>query len=412
MSKGREIKPHIGIFGRRNNGKSSIINVLAGRDTAIVSPQAGTTTDPVKKSMEIPGIGPAILIDTAGIDDSGELGVKRIEKSLEVLKIIDLAVLVIVENDFGEEEKKLLNSFKEYGIPFLIIHNKSDIVALDKNLQKEIERQYQCKVLDFSAVKTIDNNELLKALAYVMPETAYTSSALVGGLFKPGEAVLLITPVDNEAPEGRMILPQVQAIRDILDNDGIVMICKENDVEDFISRANPRPSLVITDSQVFGKIGGFVPDDIPFTSFSILLARQRGDFENYLKGTPHLAELKDGDRVLILESCTHHVTCDDIGRHKIPRWLRNYSKKALEFDVVSGLGTLPRDINEYAMVIQCGGCVLTRRQVINRVKAAVDAHIPITNYGMAIAWVHGIFDRATGIFQKNVIKEKNSTLTL
>lgn len=398
MSKGREVKPHIGIFGRRNNGKSSIINVLAGNETAIVSPIAGTTTDPVKKSMEIPGIGPAVLIDTAGIDDSGELGQKRIGKSLDVLKIIDLAVLIIVDNLFDEEEEKLVMGFMDYNIPFVIIHNKSDLVPLNNDFRHSIETRFDCKILEYSAKTVLDNNELLKVLAAAMPDTAYTSKALTGGLFKPGEAVLLITPIDNEAPEGRMILPQVQAIRDILDHDGIVMICKENDVEDFIAKANPRPVLAITDSQVFGKIGNLVPDDISLTSFSILLARQRGDFLNYLKGTPHLADLKDGDRVLILESCTHHITCDDIGRHKIPAWLRKFTQKNLEFDVVAGLGQLPRDVKSYAIVIQCGGCVLTRKQVVNRVKAAVDAGVPVTNYGMTIAWIHGIYNRAIGIF--------------
>lgn len=398
MSKGREVKPHIGIFGRRNNGKSSVINVLAGNETAIVSPIAGTTTDPVKKSMEIPGIGPAVLIDTAGIDDSGELGQKRIGKSLDVLKIIDLAVLILVDNFFGVEEEKLVKSFIDYDIPYVIIHNKSDLVPLQSDFRKSIENRFECKILEFSATTALDNNELLKILAAAIPETAYTSKALVGGLFKPGEAVLLITPIDNEAPEGRMILPQVQAIRDILDHDGIVMICKENDVEDFLAKASPRPALAITDSQVFGKIGNHVPNDIPLTSFSILLARQRGDFENYLKGTPQIAKLEDGDRVLILESCTHHVTCDDIGRHKIPAWLRKFTQKNLEFDVVAGLGQLPRDVKSYALVIQCGGCVLTRKQVVNRVKAAVDAGVPVTNYGMTIAWIHGIYNRAVGIF--------------
>lgn len=399
MTKGKETKPHIGIFGRRNNGKSSLINVLSGFDTAIVSAEPGTTTDPVKKSMEIPGIGPAILIDTAGIDDTGELGLKRINKSLDVLKVIDLAVLLITGNSFGESEENLIAKFGEYNVPFVIISNKSDIAPLNQNLKNDLERKYQVKVFEYSAVKSNDNSELLKLLAETMPETAYTSNALVGGLFKAGETVLLITPIDNEAPEGRMILPQVQAIRDILDNDGIPVLCKENDVEELILKLKPRPSLVITDSQVFGKVSRFIPKDIPFTSFSILLARQRGDFDNYLNGTPYIDKLKDGDRILILESCTHHVSCDDIGRNKIPAWMRKYTGKKLEFDVVAGLGSTQRDIRQYAMVVQCGGCVITRKQVINRVKPAVDAGIPITNYGMAIAWMHGIFKRAVELFE-------------
>lgn len=402
MSKGKEIKPHIGIYGRRNYGKSSLINILAGFETAIVSPQAGTTTDPVKKSMEIPGIGPAILIDTAGIDDTGELGLKRISKSYDTLKTIDLAVLLIVNNCFGVFEKDLIAKFEELDVPFIFIHNKSDIVALDLQFAQELEDKYKTSVFEFSALKTDGNEELLKLMATVMPETAYTSKAMVGGLFKPGETVLLITPIDNEAPEGRMILPQVQAIRDILDNDGIAMVCKENEVEKLMNEVHPKPSLVITDSQVFGKVGKFIPEEISFTSFSILLARQRGDFENYLKGTPFIEKLKDGDKVLILESCTHHVTCDDIGRHKIPTWLKRYTGKDLIFDVVAGLGNSPRDIKEYSLLVQCGGCVISRKQVINRVKQAVIAGIPITNYGMAIAWMHGIFNRSVSMFGQDV----------
>ncbi len=400
MSKGREIKPHIGIFGRRNNGKSSIINVLAGHEVAIVSPLPGTTTDPVKKSMEIPGIGPAVIIDTAGIDDSGELGDKRIARSVDALKIVDLAILVIVNNTFEQYEEDLLLRFKEYSVPFFIIHNKSDIEPLDASFKSALETRHNCIVMEFSAVQTNDNALLLKTIAAVTPESAYTSKALTGGLFQPGDAVLLITPIDNEAPEGRMILPQVQAIRDILDHDGIVMICKENDVEDFIRKASPRPVLAITDSQVFGKIAGAVPADIPLTSFSILLARQRGDFENYIAGTPFIAELKDGDRVLILESCTHHVTCDDIGRFKIPGWLSKFTGKQLSFDVVAGLGQTPFPIHNYALVVQCGGCVLTKKQVVNRVRPAVAAGVPVTNYGMAIAFMHGIFERAVAVFKQ------------
>lgn len=404
MSKGRENKPHIGIFGRRNNGKSSFINVLAQNEVAIVSPLAGTTTDPVKKSMEIPGIGPVVLIDTAGIDDSGDLGEKRIGKSLDTLKIIDLAVLLIVNNTFEEQEEKLINSFNDYNIPFVIFHNKSDEVPLNPELKIALEKRLNCKVIDFSAKEASDHNAVMKMLADVMPETAYSSKSLLGDLINPGESVLLITPIDNEAPEGRMILPQVQAIRDILDNDGIVLICKENDVHQLLERANPRPVLAVTDSQVFGKIAHQVPVDIPLTSFSILLARQRGDFNNYLKGTRYLSELKDGDKVLILESCTHHVTCDDIGRHKIPNWLKNYTKKNLTFDVVAGLGQIPQDIRNYAIVIQCGGCVLTKKQVVNRVKPAVDAGVPVTNYGMTIAWMHGIYDRAVSMFNKEAVQ--------
>lgn len=398
MSKGKDTKPHIGIFGRRNNGKSSLINALAGQELAIVSDVAGTTTDPVKKSMEIPGIGPVILIDTAGIDDTGELGLKRVEKSREMLKVIDFAILVITGNEFAQEEEKLIAEFEDKAVPFLVLHNKSDLQPLDAGLKQNLETNYTVPVLEFSAINRLGVDGLIAAMQRLIPESVYTAPSMLGDLISYGDVVLLITPIDIEAPEGRMILPQVQAIRDILDHDGIAVVCKEREADGFIRRMNPKPALVVTDSQVFLKADAAVPPEIPLTSFSILLARQRGDFRNYLKGTPKVSELKDGDRILILESCTHHVSCDDIGRVKIPRWLGNFTGKKLEYEVVAGLSKLPRDIRDYAMVIQCGGCVITRKQIINRLKPAVDAGIPVTNYGMAIAWVHGIYNRAVAPF--------------
>ena len=398
MSKGKDAKPHIGIFGRRNNGKSSLINALAGQDIAIVSDHAGTTTDPVKKSMEITGMGAVILIDTAGIDDVGELGQKRIHKTKEALKTVDLAILVITANSFGDFETDLIIDFNEYAIPYFILHNKSDLELISESLINYIVNNFNVPVINFSSVKKDNTDEIIKTIRKLLPETAYRTQSLIGDLISYGDTVLLITPIDIEAPEGRLILPQVQVIRDVLDNDGIAVVCKEREVDTYISKMNPKPKLVVTDSQVFLKADASVPKDIPLTSFSIILARQKGDFSNYIKGTPYLSKLKDGDRVLILESCTHHVSCDDIGRMKIPRWLTNYSGKKLEYDVVSGLNTLPRDIHDYAIVIQCGGCVITRKQVVNRLKPAVDAGIPVTNYGMAIAYVHGIYDRAVAPF--------------
>jgi [FeFe] hydrogenase H-cluster maturation GTPase HydF len=400
MIKGKDAKPHIGIFGRRNNGKSSIINILAGQDVAIVSEIPGTTTDPVRKSMEIPGIGPVILIDTAGIDDAGELGKKRIEKSLQELKTVDAALLVIADNTLDIEEKKLIAEFDNYDIPYSIVHNKTDLVPLSKAFKLKAETETNVQVIEFSTIKPTELENLISTLKKIIPASAYQSKSLIGDLLKHGDTVLLITPIDIEAPEGRLILPQIQVIRDILDNDCVAVIAKEREIDTLIKRLNPRPALAITDSQVFLKADASIPRDIPLTSFSIILARQKGDFPNYLKGTPHLGKLKDGDRLLILESCTHHVSCDDIGRIKIPRWVSNFSGKKLEFDVVAGLSKLPRDIHEYAMVIQCGGCMITRRQIINRLKPAIDAGIPVTNYGMAIAWVHGIYERAVAPFVK------------
>ena len=380
MSKGKDTKPHIGIFGRRNNGKSSLINALSGQDLAIVSEIAGTTTDPVKKSMEIAGIGPVIIIDTAGIDDTGDLGDKRVAKTRETLKIIDLAILLITGNIFEKTELDLIQEFDDQAIPYIIIHNKSDLNPLSDELYSRLTETFRVPVIDMSATTEPDIEGIVSALRKMIPETAYNSQSLLGDLISYGDTVLMITPIDIEAPEGRMILPQVQAIRDILDHDGIAVVCKEREVDNYIRKMNPKPALVITDSQVFLKADASVPKDIPLTSFSILLARQRGDFQNYLKGTPHIARLKDGDRILILESCSHHVSCDDIGRVKIPRWLGNYTGKKLEYEVVAGLSKLPRDIHDYAMVIQCGGCVITRKQIVNRLKPAVDAGIPVTNY--------------------------------
>lgn len=401
MTKGKASKPHIGIFGRRNTGKSSLINALANQDIAIVSDVPGTTTDAVKKSIEIPGIGASVLVDTAGIDDTGELGKKRIAKTRAAIKTIDLAILLLAGNVFDEYEEMLIADFKKYDVPYFIIHNKKDLEAANASLKSRIEKQFANAVIDFSTVNPDNLDALLERMQALIPKTAYRSKSLLGDLLSYGDVVLLVTPIDSAAPEGRMILPQVQAIRDILDNDAIAVVLKESELDLYIRKMNPKPALVVTDSQVFPKVNASIPNEIPMTSFSIMLARHKGDFDNYVKGTPHLSKLKDGDRILILESCTHHVSCDDIGRMKIPRWLNNFSKSKLEYDVVAGLDNLPRSIKEYAMVIQCGGCMITQKQIASRLKSAVDAGIPVTNYGMAISYVHGIYDRAVAPFIKS-----------
>ncbi len=399
-TRGKENKPHIGIFGQRNFGKSSLINLLAGQEIAIVSDTPGTTTDPVKKSMEIPGLGPVILVDTAGIDDLGELGRKRVGKTMEVLQTLDLGILLLTENRLEQPEEDLIRAFEEADLPYFFIHNKSDIHPLDHGFKLKLEHRFGVPVLSFSARQQTNLQDLINTFRDLVPETAYTKRALVGDLIARGDVVLLITPIDSEAPEGRMILPQMQVIRDVLDHDGVTVVCKETEVEAMIRQMKPKPCLAITDSQVFPKADAYIPKDIPLTSFSIVLARQKGDFSNYLKGTPAISDLKDGDKVLILESCTHHVSCDDIGRVKIPRWLSNFTGKKLDFEVVAGLNKLPDDLKSYALVIQCGGCVITRKQVVNRIRMAVKAGVPVTNYGMAIAWVHGIYHRAVAPFIK------------
>jgi len=394
MSKGRDAKPHIGIYGRRNNGKSSLINCLAGQDIAIVSEQAGTTTDPVKKSFEITGFGPVILVDTAGIDDSGDLGEKRVERTLRTLDIIDLALLVITENSWCDYEDDLISKFHSQDLPFIIIHNKSDLQEPSAGFRETVKNNTGQDLFEFSVADRRNYEELIRLIKDTIPEYSYKTPTLLGDLINQGDVVILITPIDVEAPAGRLILPQVQAIRDILDNDAVAIVLKEREVDAFLRKTNIKPALAITDSQVFIKADASIPPDIPLTSFSIMLARFKGDFENYLKGTPKISELRDGNRVLLLESCTHHVACDDIGRTKIPRWITNFTGKKIEYDVVAGLDTLPRPITDYSLVIQCGGCMITRRQLHNRLQPAIKAGIPVTNYGMAIAYVQGIYRRA------------------
>jgi len=393
----RDRKPHIGIFGRRNNGKSSIINKLAEQEVAIVSNIAGTTTDPVKKSFEITGFGPVVLIDTAGIDDIGELGAQRVKKTTQAIQLIDLAILVVANNQWDQPEKDLTEAFIKQNTPFIIIHNKIDIEAPSSEWNNIVDKLGASAILSFSTI-TSEIEPLVKIVKKAIPESAYTTPSLIGDLISYGDIVLLITPIDIEAPEGRLILPQVQAIRDILDNDAICIVLKEREVDSFFKKTRIKPALAITDSQLFLKADASVPKDIPLTGFSILLAHFKGDFESYLQGTPKIDELKNGDKILLLESCSHHVACDDIGRVKIPRWISAYTGKDLTFDVVAGLDKIEKPIKEYSLVIQCGGCMITRKQLDNRLNLAKKANIPISNYGMTIAYVQGIYQRAVAPF--------------
>ena len=380
------MKPHIGIFGRRNNGKSSLINAITGQDAAIVADFAGTTTDPVKKSMEIFGIGPVVLIDTAGIDDAGEVGSKRVKKSLDVIKSIDLAIIVTNNYQWGNDEEMLCHRLKEFATPYLIVNSKSDLLT-----QKSAQINGQ-KVYNISTRTGEGLPELTTAIIQAMPPSAYISHSILEGIVREGDTIVMVTPIDSEAPEGRLILPQVQLIRDALDNNTIAVVLKEDKVADYLA-IHPAPALVITDSQMFGKVSAIVPESIPLTSFSILLAKHKGAFKEYVEGTPHIDRLRDGDKILVLESCTHQSSCEDIGRVKIPNWLQKHTGKQLQFTFVSGLQPLP-DLNGFALVIQCGGCMITRKQILNRLQPAIKQNIPITNYGMLIAYMNGIFDRA------------------
>ena len=392
---------HIGLFGRRNTGKSSVINRLTGQNFSIVSDMPGTTTDVVKKAVEIPELGPVVFMDSAGIDDTGKLGRQRVEKTRQAVKQVDVAIVVLCNNYLSEEELQLMDEFHKLRIPFILLHNKSDKHPADNSFVKELADRYQVDFIDFSA-KTGENMEvLLQLLQKNAPDNFNRLPPLFGDRLQNGDWVLLVTPIDSEAPQGRLILPQVQAIREALDYHCVAITLKETEVEDFMRHSSRVPALVITDSQLFGKVDRLIPPDIPLTSFSILLARQKGNFEAFLQGTPYIDNLQDGDRILIMESCTHHSTCDDIGRVKIPRWLQDYTSRTLEFDIVPGLAEPPRSVGDYALVIQCGGCMITRRQLLNRLQAAIEANVPVTNYGMAIAYIKGSWQRSVGYLHHN-----------
>lgn len=398
--KGNELKPHIGIFGRRNYGKSSLVNYLTGQDIAIVSNLAGTTTDPVKKTMEIGGVGPVVWVDTAGIDDEGIVGRKRIEKSFEMLSQSDLALILFTDNRFEAEEVMLVEHCRNRNIPFILIYSQSDRIAPDQALLDRIEEDYDTQVFVLSVKNPALRTPLTLRIREALPETAYVHQSLLGDVISQGDTVVMVTPIDSSAPEGRMILPQVQVLRDILDNNARAVVCRETELADTLQNLKQTPRLVITDSQVYGMVSKLVPDEVFLTSFSVVLARAKGLFENYIQGTPAIDKLQEGDRVLMLESCTHNVTCEDIGRAKLPKLLERYTGKQLLCEAVAGFSALSRPITDYALVIQCGGCVVTAKQLASRLAPAIDAGIPVSNYGLAIAYMNGIFERSMRIFHK------------
>ncbi len=395
----KDLTPHIGIFGRRNSGKSSFINALTGLDVSLVSAIPGTTTDPVRKSMEIFGIGPVVLIDTAGMDDEGNLGKKRVSRSLEVIKHIDCGVLIASENIFDSYEEDIIREFENYQIPFFIIHNKSDLSRINQPFYEKISKIADCKVLEFSSITGDNLQGVIDLLRLTIPETAFTRNSLLEGIAQKGDIIILVTPIDSEAPEGRMILPQVMAIRDILNKNAVCIVLKETELKQLLKDTELKPKLVMTDSQAFRMVNEILPQNIPLTSFSIAYAKMRGPFEHYLKGTACISDLKNGDKVLVLESCTHQISCEDIGRVKIPKLITEFTGQKPEFEVVSGLGKIESEITDYKLIIQCGGCMATRKQIMSRLKNAIDKGVPVTNYGMALAFVNGIFERAVQPFK-------------
>lgn len=400
-------RTHIGIFGRRNAGKSSIINAITGQSLAIVSDVKGTTTDPVSKAMELLPLGPVVMIDTPGLDDVGELGEKRVQKAYQVLNKTDIAVLVVdgsfCATDVGKKEiyqveKKLLSRFVDKKIPYVIAVNKSEL--LDDEQKNAIAELFSGeKNLLFVSAKEMENIHALKErIAASVPSEDMTQK-IVGDLLETGDIAVLVVPIDSAAPKGRLILPQQQVIRDCLEAGAIPVVTRETELPQALQSLSKKPKVVITDSQAFERVAKDTPEDIYLTSFSILLARYKGDIEQQAAGAKALKELKDGDIVLISEGCTHHRQCEDIGTVKMPRWILNYTGKDVKFEFTSGI-EFPEDLSKYALIVHCGGCTLNEREMKYRLKCAADCGVPMTNYGVAIADMHGILDRSCEIFKE------------
>lgn len=416
---------HIGFFGKRNAGKSSVINAVTGQDLAVVSSQKGTTTDPVYKSMELLPLGPVVMMDTPGIDDTGDLGQLRVKKSYQVLNKTDGAVLVIDgEEGFSREDLSLLKRIREKRIPCVVAFNKADQVSREKQrIQEErffaetagygreegkdapgkntSEKNVDVKadsesLLWISAATGAGIHELKELLARFIQKDE-ESRRIVGDLVSPLDFVVLVVPIDKAAPKGRLILPQQQTIRDLLESGAGVMVVRETELKETLAHLGKRPSLVITDSQVFGLVSALTPQEIPLTSFSILFARYKGNLKTAVKGAAALNRLKDGDRILISEGCTHHRQCGDIGSVKLPRWIRQHTGKDFAFEFTSGT-EFPEDLRAYGLIVHCGGCMLNEREMKYRLSCAGDQEVPMTNYGILIAYLNGILKRSVQMF--------------
>ncbi len=386
----------ISFFGKRNAGKSSLVNAVTGQELAVVSDTLGTTTDPVSKAMELLPLGPVVITDTPGFDDSGELGELRVRKTKQILNKTDIAVLVTdASRALDASEQELIDIFKNKNIPFVVVKNKMDLVEVASGQEAASGENGAAGEIYVSATENTNIYEL-KELIGRSVSTDGPTVRLVGDLIEPEQTIVLVIPIDESAPKGRLILPQQQAIRDILESGAYSVSTRETELADLLERMNPKPDLVITDSQAFELVSSIVPEDIQLTSFSILMARYKGFLETAVKGATAISELQNGDKVLISEGCTHHRQCNDIGTVKLPRFLKQKTGK--EIEIVTSSGTeFPEDLSEYKLIIHCGGCMLTSREMIYRMKCAEDAGIPFTNYGVAIAFMKGILHRSLGV---------------
>lgn len=387
----------ISFFGKRNAGKSSLVNAVTNQDLAVVSDTLGTTTDPVSKAMELLPLGPVVITDTPGFDDSGELGELRVRKTKQILNKTDIAVLVTdATRELDSTEQELIKIFEDKMLPYVIVKNKMDLAGGDTDAKSE------GNVIYVSATEKTNINEL-KELIGKSVNTDGPTVRLVGDIIEPEQMIVLVIPIDESAPKGRLILPQQQAIRDILESGAYSISTRETELADLLEKMNPKPDLVITDSQAFELVSSVVPEDIKLTSFSILMARYKGFLDTAVMGAKAISELKDGDKVLISEGCTHHRQCNDIGTVKLPRFLKQKTGK--EIEIVTSSGTeFPEDLSQYSLIIHCGGCMLTSREMIYRMKCAEDAGIPFTNYGVAIAYMKGILPRSLEVFPELLAK--------
>ncbi|MCL1894259.1 MAG: [FeFe] hydrogenase H-cluster maturation GTPase HydF [Holophagaceae bacterium] len=388
----KSLRLQIGFFGRRNVGKSSLINAITQQQVSIVSDQPGTTTDPSEKAMELLPLGPVLFIDTAGMDDEGELGQLRRQRSDSILERVDLGILVIEANSWGPFEEDLLEKLQKRDVPILVVVNKIDLNAPSEDFIQKTESR-GCKVIGCSATTNRSVADVRVALLNIAPASHFETKHLVSDLVEPGQMVLLVVPIDSQAPKGRLILPQVMTIRDLLDNGSIPLVCQLDYITTTLNNLQQPPAMVITDSQAFNEVSKKIPDTIPMTSFSILMARHQGDLSELIEGADSISKLKAGDSILMAEACSHHPTGEDIGRVKIPALLSKFADSQLNFVHTSGRD-FPNDLSPYSLVVHCGNCTGNRREMLNRIYRCKEAGVPITNYGLTIAYSLGIFERA------------------